>query len=99
MSGFTPFTDEQELQIQLTKDTLGSLVAMRSAWIYAERHKAAPNQAKIETWLREQGDYARLQERVVLMNDVEVAEILKIYGAQAQAESAADDAKKTVRGA
>ena len=90
MSGFTPFSDNHESQIQITKDVLGTLIGRRSAWIHEEEHSVKPDQAKINAWENEQGDYMDMQKRLPSMTESEIADLLNTYDAKVKHEADAD---------
>lgn len=97
MSGFTPYSDEHELQIQFAKDLIGGLISIRSSWIHEEEHKPEPDLSQIEAWADEQGDFVSLRERLVMMNEGEFAEIFRKYRPQHEAENAIWDAQYKAR--
>lgn len=69
----------------------GNLISMRSAWIYGEFQKQNAEQALIEQWLNESNQYSRLQKRIPLMGDAEIAEIFATYQLQYDSENVSEN--------
>lgn len=98
MSDLTPLSDNHELQIKITKDVLGTLIGIRSAWIDAEENCPTLDQAKIDAWKKERGEYVHLRKRLPLMEEAEVVELLKTCDAKVVSERAAVPAGSGSRG-
>lgn len=93
MSDTRPYSYTSDREVETTQDVISSLVGIRSAWIHKEEQSAVPDQAKIDKWVEERGEYSQLRFNVVSMSDAEVAELKKTYQAQVRRERGLTEAE------
>ena len=72
-------TTEKLARFETAQDTIGMMVAFRSAWIHKERQKAKPDVNKIALWQAEKNQYSDEEYGLLFDDTKNIERIIDTY--------------------
>ncbi len=92
MSNFDEAIHRKEQRAELAGDIVGSLIAIRSAWMHDEDIKANPDETKLATLLKEQMALEQKRRSFYALELEELEQLIQTYTLQLKTEDAERDA-------